>query len=310
MKYYFRWLSFGLIEEAFLTELLRAGSNPKETSVAEIFVYSGIQRKTAPALLKALEKPTRYTRVLLHLSDEKLRHDRGAYRKFDLVVRNYYDPRLLWRRNVVFIPLGWTESFGGEPDRGLSSRHYLWAFCGAVKGDRKKMVEIFAGVPEGWSYFSSGWNSSDQLASDEVRDLYANSHFVLCPGGNAHYDTFRVMEALQAGAVPVIVRFLGRDFMKYTFGEHPFLVADSWADAAVQVRALHEDRDQLRQRQIIVQTWYEKYRSSLESALSDLLSQPSPRNIRRYRALTISRLASLDLPLVLRVFFKFRKFRR
>jgi len=95
---------------------------------------------------------------------------------------------------------------------------FVWSFLGATKGDRELMVESFRQVGPSYQHFSSGWNAHDQLVPQQVREIYEKSVFGLCPPGNAHLDTFRVMEVLEAGAIPVTKKFLGRDLAATPLG--------------------------------------------------------------------------------------------
>jgi hypothetical protein len=275
----------------------------------EAIVYSGIQREPSAALVALVAERTERPRVLFHLSDEKLRHRNRIYSQFDLVVRNYFDPRLAWSRNVVFFPLGWTEAFAGPPDGNDPAKAHLWSFCGAKKASRDEMVTEFSSLAGGFLHLTSGWNSEDQLPAIEVRKVYSNSVFVLCPFGNAHFDTFRIMEALQAGAIPVVVKFLGRDFAKYTFGKHPFLVADSWREAAVKIEKLSQNPVELQELQSRTGDWYQSYLSALVEKARIILSAPRSREARS-PLVEQARAARLDLVLIMSVARRFRRYRK
>jgi hypothetical protein len=123
-----------------------------------------------------------------------------------VILRNYFDPRLGFKRNVYHHPLGWTSTFNNQIFLE-ESPSYHWSFCGTAKADRKEMFNQLHDVGESFIHFSSGWGSDDQLRPEEVRQVCASSNFFLCHQGKAHVDSFRVMEALQAGPVPVAVKF-------------------------------------------------------------------------------------------------------
>ncbi len=303
------WLENQVVEEPFLRNLFRDLPLQDGAGDADVIIYSGIQREPKTELLDFLQGEARSSRVLFHLSDEKLRHRNRIYSQFDLVVRNYFDPRLAWRKNVVFFPLGWTDAFGGDVVPLDAPKTYLWSFCGAEKVSREKLVDAFSSLAGGFLHLTSGWNSDDQLAPTEVKNVYSESTFVLCPAGNAHFDTFRIMEALQAGAIPVVVKFLGRDFAKYTFGEHPFLVANSWHDAATLIQKASASPSQLQEWQVSVRAWYLAYVAGLEEKVRQILL--SPNSAEAKRPLTSqSQRARFDLALILAVTQRFGRYRR
>ena len=304
-----RWLERNLTEEAFLHRIFGLGDNLSLEPEAELFIYSGIQREASSELKSVARSGRVGRRILVHLSDEKLRHRNSVYSAFDVVFRNYFDPRLAWRRNVVFLPLGWTSAFREYLLDVKASPSRTWSFCGAIKADRELMVNRFSKVSGGFHHFSSGWNSRDQIPPESVLDIYRDSLFVLCPQGNAHVDTFRVMEALQAGAIPVSTRFLGRDFFRYTFGDHPFVVEKNWSAAMSQVeRLLAEPQEALAYRQR-VQDWYIGYLRDLETLIAALITgrmNPSEA-MARNRHVARSR---FDVVLMVAIAQRFRSHRR
>jgi hypothetical protein len=303
------WLSANLTEETFLHELLELDDAEDSGLDIEVVVYSGIQREPSAELVALAKSPRESRRVLIHLSDEKLRHRNDIYSRFDLVLRNYFDPRLLWKNNVVFLPLGWTESFRSRLSDLALSPDLTWSFCGASKADRELMVQAFDPVFGGFHHLSTGWNSSDQIPPSEVRDIYENSLFVLCPQGNAHVDTFRVMEALQAGAIPVTVDFLGRDFFCYTFGDHPFVVERDWSAAAQHVLELVSDPVRAAEYRQEVRDWYLNYLVALRLSVKSLIvGTLSPQQV--LRANPFLARARFDFALMVRISRRFRRYRR
>jgi hypothetical protein len=304
-----RWLETGLVEEAFLSDLFGNATHESRLHNTQVVVYSGIQREPSPDLRAFLAEKVTGRRVLFHLSDEKLRHRNAIYSQFDLVVRNYFDPRLSWKKNVVFFPLGWTKEFAGRPIDSAEAKAHLWSFCGATKASRTQMLQEFSAVNGGFVHLSSGWNAEDQLPPSEVKKVYSDSVFVLCPFGNAHFDTFRIMEALQAGAIPVVTKFLGRDFARYTFGDHPFLVAEDWAEAAGKLRELSDDPTRLQEYQSRVQAWYQNYLHSLQEKIRQIIVAPGSPEARKH-LVPHSRDARFDVALMLSIARAFTKYRR
>jgi hypothetical protein len=170
------------------------------------------------------------------------------------------------------------------------------------------MLEAFSNVGKGFIHRASGWDSNDQLPGEEVRDIYERAAFVLCPRGNAHHDTFRIMEALQAGSIPVGIEFLGRDYFSYTFGRHPFVVGKTWGQAAERVSELLEDRDGLAALREEVRHWYQRYLRDLRSDIRVILQGGSRRELTS-AYLRTQRRSVFDLPLLARNLKYFLRFR-
>lgn len=301
------WLGSGLVEEKFVKTFLLPALEGNSSFLDRVIIYPGIQREPGAELLHFRTGPGEKV-ALIHLSDEKLRHRRGIYKAFRVVLRHYFDPRLSLKRNVYHIPLGWTSAFNGQI-RNEEPPSYLWSFCGAVKSDREEMLVQLEDIGASFTHFSSGWGSDDQLPPEEVRQVYADSNFVLCPQGNAHIDSFRVMETLQAGSVPMTVKFLGRDFFRYTFGNHPFVVADDWQHAARIMKHFDGHPDEAILLRARTRLWYQDYLTRLSQDLA-LIAQGAPLRQLRGEMFRIQKLAIFDLPLLARISLRFARFRK
>ena len=171
------------------------------------------------------------------------------------------------------------------------------------------MIREFETVAGGFHHLTSGWKSDDSLPPHEVSRIYADSTFVLCPQGNAHMDTFRIMEALQAGAIPVTTKFMGRDFLKYTFGTHPFVVARDWPDAVRRVEHILSDSLQAADYRRKVSQWYQGYLERLVAGVRGIVSEEVTRS-RFYLHHPSRTFAMWDLALLFAVGKKFQSYRR
>jgi len=147
---------------------------------------------------------------------------------FDYAFRNYlWKPLATWAHKHGtenrYWPLGPMEYSG--PIKGAqklaSTRQNLCFFAGApTHGDRKKMLAFLQSSKMSCSVTNiRGAKYSQQLA-DTV--------FALTPWGN-NPETFRFWEALEHGAIPIMVRIPDdSDFAGYT--GIPYLALDSWSE--------------------------------------------------------------------------------
>lgn len=142
------------------------------------------------------------------------------------------------------IPWGWTPGFDGtrwqsrlpgyeatEADRMLD-----FSFVGQNTHDRRKRcieaLEQYAG-PQNCILTSHGFARG--LPRHLYFELLVNSKFVICPSGPRTVDTFRIWEALEAGAVPIVdtlsTRDHGREYWEFIAGpDHPLVLIDNWGD--------------------------------------------------------------------------------
>jgi len=159
-------------------------------------------------------------------------------------VRNYIRPGLdAFGSKVLVIPLGhhWAVP-GGVPHTHTPRppfRELAWSFIGTGwKGRKEKLQALVVLEEEHRCVFMDEWNSPKMLGREETLAVLLNSWTVPCPGGQ-NPETFRVYEALEAGAVPIVVKEEGNDAWLAFLGKYiPLLVAGSWEHAAQIVHTL------------------------------------------------------------------------
>lgn len=269
-----RWLdSFEFFEEGYISSEIvpllvsSLASQPSELGNDLLLIYSGSGRRPSQAAGRVLREQPRCGALVL--SDEELKHrfKFHAFRRF--VLRNYFQPRWSSKR-VYTIPLGFNASLLGlREQRGniAQDRPLAWSFVGEVKSDRALMLDVFSHVGPNRQVQTARFDDPDGLRGKDLFDVYSASHFVLCPFGNRSPDSFRVMEALEAGAIPVTISFLGTDHNRLVFGDHPFVVGRDWRHALKLVEELLANPAELqaRHRQIIL--WYARFRQDLKADL-------------------------------------------
>lgn len=124
---------------------------------------------------------------------------------------------------------------------GMLDRQHDWCFAGQVTHpQRTACVEAAAGVPNGFLVETKGF--AQGVDHESYVRMLASSKFALCPAGPVTDDTFRLFEALEAGAIPVVTN---REWWEWLFdGPVPFLTIDRWANLpAAIVEALPGWRD-------------------------------------------------------------------
>ena len=97
-----------------------------------------------------------------------------------------------------------------------------WSFVGQQQHDiRRAFARAVEGRGDGILHTSTGFGGlgNDGFPYDSYIRLMLRSDFVLCPPGNVSPDSFRVCEALECGAIPIVT---GRDYWKRVFRNNPF----------------------------------------------------------------------------------------
>ncbi len=108
-----------------------------------------------------------------------------------------------------------------------------WFFAGQVTHERREECErVFADYPDGLFIATPGFTQGMERTA--YLDQMANAKIVLCPSGPGTPDSFRLFEALEAGAVPIAEEFTPEHWGGYwnlVFPDHPFPVVASWTHA-------------------------------------------------------------------------------
>lgn len=197
---------------------------------------------------------------LIHLSDEYLDDDYKSYyyEECKHVFRNYYHPCLSTLSKVQTFGIGPKSHFW----KGMSApqiesiqagsykeRPYHWSFAGYLKkSDRTLICKLFTLFAPHFVHETQGFHVGI-LDTETYRTSLTQSKFVLCPIGNCSLDTFRLYEALEAGAIPVtlnsnvnqpFIRHLS-NYWEHIFGKHvrlPYVLNDTWEQNVCMVEFL------------------------------------------------------------------------
>ena len=223
-------------------ERMDAGQIPSDEPI--VFVQRPWVDKTAVELTRWSSAGAKF--YVLHLSDEYSADRIDFYGLPGClgVVRNYIRADLgAFGDKVLVIPLGphWAIP-GSVPHTHTPKppfRELAWSFIGTGWKGRREKLRAFMGIGEEHRcVFMDEWNSPKMLGREETLAVLLNSWMVPCPGGQ-NPETFRVYEALEAGAVPIVVKEEGNDAWLAFLGKYiPLMVAGSWEHAAQIVHTL------------------------------------------------------------------------
>lgn len=100
----------------------------------------------------------------------------------------------------------------------------------------KSYLPTLCEIPAHHLHFVDDWASPNKLSPEDMYSYMKRSTFVPCPSGE-NAESFRIYEALEAGAVPVLVRD-SKEFIEFITTNLPLKVFDSWDDAAIIMNAM------------------------------------------------------------------------
>ena len=193
--------------------------------------------------------------AVIHTSDE---YYNDSYKFYDhamcsWIARNYWHPLLSKRQNVITFGLGWKNGFASAaappPPENFADRPYVVSFAGNIHhAFRYNFVKTFASIePNKFHLTQDGFDSVNGLDIVSYRALMNQSKYVLCPIGHCNIDSFRVYEALEAGAIPITISITSMQKWLYweaLFGAQvPWIATPTIEDAysELQKRLSHDN---------------------------------------------------------------------
>lgn len=231
-----------------------------------------------------------------HMADEDGKEDRGFYAQADYVIRNYWFAPALAAPSehslgVIWVPNGYRTGIGPlDASRlpAIAERSVPGFFAGAMSGrlladQREAMLHAVrsAGLPFTvitTSGFGEGMGPTAYAA------WLANTRFALVPAGNSH-ETIRLYDALEAGAIPIMVRspFVEAPDALGALGPPPFVLLESWDELAAAYTPYAEVSaptvvETLERRRQEVMRWWTLLKHHNQQKVKDLIERSFSRS--------------------------------
>jgi hypothetical protein len=210
---------------------------------------------------------------LLHLSDETYEGGYHAYANFRGVFRNYRSSVFRPERVLQF-PLGYGDGFAHEPNLipGVKERKLLWSFIGETsKSSRPEMLRAFAPL-EPQLVRNTEPGTHQPLPRLDYQQSLLDSVFIPCPMGNVSLETFRIYEALECGAIPLLERRVFFHYFAGLFGDHPLPVFTHWRQAAEFAVSIRNDSPALSRLQQQCIDWWRDYKATLGARIESFFA--------------------------------------
>jgi len=208
-----------------------------------------------------------YTFYLLHFSNENLSHNCDYYSKAKHVFRNYYDSNIN-HENVTFIPLGIKTGFINKNENSLETKEYEFTFIGQPKSDRQELLSVMENMENVFIHKTNSWNCSTSLTQDECISIYNKTKFVPCPMGWVHPDSFRLMESLESGSIPILKNYNNLEYFTKVWGDSPLPVVNSWDEITNYYKMNEEDYVKLHTN---VFNWYKEFKIQINQKVKNNL---------------------------------------
>lgn len=150
-------------------------------------------------------------------------------------------------------------------------KKYLWSFIGQVQNPaRQRMVEQLKKMPDGYLKIISSFGGycDDGVEYQDYLNVCMQSRYVICGSGSMSVDSFRVYEAIEAGAIPITEMRSPRDEHDFNYWDEVYpanelTLVDGWhADLLMDIMK----GDYFPQQN----EWWDRYKQELEIKLLNL----------------------------------------
>lgn len=246
-------------------------SNSEKTDNNILVIYSNdVDISTE---IKNFTNKLEYPYSLLHLSDETLDIDNDLYKKSKIVIRSYYSP-FIKKKECYTIPVGFQNGFLGFEKFNYETmkRENIWSFFGQIYKLREDMINNLSDIGPYELFKTESFFSKHSLTSNNMRKIYSNTIFAPCPFGYVNPDTFRIMESLESGCIPIVLKFRSLDYYQNIFGEHPFIIVNDWTEAKSKMKNLLDNPELLINTQKQINQWYINYKENLTNDIYKILN--------------------------------------
>jgi hypothetical protein len=229
-----------------------------------------------PSLLQSISETPGV--ILFHISDEWYLDRLEAYRCFTHVLRNYHHPALQ-QDGITQIPMGPSRTAAGRFEiPPAAGRGYRWCFVGNLASTRRSLVHHLENIKPSYLHVTGTRMQSEKwLGPEEYLGILRDSIFVPCPMGNVNLESFRLYEALDCGAIPIVERRPWLDYFTQMFGPHPLPTVCHWREARSVMDSLCSNPARLQDKQAEIQAWWQRWEMNLSHQLASVINSTAGR---------------------------------
>jgi hypothetical protein len=237
-----------------------------------IIIYSNNHRGPNFDFVNYLNKfkKNNFKFYLWHLSNESLLHNCDYYSLATHVFRNYYYPDLPQNNRITYLPLGFKSGYLNEKAIfSLTEKSYSFSFIGQPKSDRIELIQELQSIDNAFVHTTNAWNCNTALSQEECKLIYQKSRFVPCPKGWINPDSFRIMETLESGSIPILKEYDNISYFTKPWEEKsPIPIIKEWSDLQKYSNLSNEEYERLYNE---VFDWYSKFRNNLKEKICNAL---------------------------------------
>ncbi len=223
---------------------------------------------------------------LVHFLDETYEGGYERYDSFRGVIRCFWSTAFNPRK-VFILPEGYWNPAKSQFKTltPASRRKFLWSFDGELrKSSRLDAVRALRHIEPHFLRDTGPTYEKPTLDfKPEYQEILSDSAFAPAPMGNVTLETFRMYEALELGAIPLIER-RGSPYFEHVLGSHPLPSFRRWSDATAFVERYAGDGAGLDALQRSCLEWWTEFKVGLSQRVRGFVEPPPRVSSKRSRS--------------------------
>jgi len=198
---------------------------------------------------------------LFHLGDEPGIYDfSNIYNKCSNVWRTFCSNKYFKDNKVKCIPIGYKSGVINNKEK---KRKYKWSFVGTPhKSSRHDLLFQLSEIKPFYTHITKKFDENI-ISVDQMNEVLSSSHFMPCPNGFVHPETYRIYEALECGCIPIVEN--AYNYYSRLFPKNPFIAVNKWLDAKNTIKNWKENQIEEKRNECIA--WWQDYKIFLKDLI-------------------------------------------
>jgi hypothetical protein len=96
-----------------------------------------------------------------------------------------------------------------------------------------------------------------------MNKVLSSSHFMPCPNGFVHPETYRLYESLECACIPIVEN--AYNYYNRLFPKNPFITVNKWIDAKNIIKNWSDSQIEDKRNECII--WWDDYKSFLKNLI-------------------------------------------
>jgi len=198
---------------------------------------------------------------LFHLGDEPGIYDfSNIYKKCSNVWRTFCSGKYFNYSKAECIPVGYKSGVFNNKEK---NRKYKWSFVGTPhKSSRHDLLFQFSEIKPFYTHITKQFDENI-ISVDQMNEVLSCSHFMPCPNGFVHPETYRLYEALECACIPIVEN--AYNYYNRLFPKNPFITVNKWIDAKNILKNWNEDQIEKKRNECI--SWWRNHKIFLKDSI-------------------------------------------